>query len=196
MKSPPPLQRPEPPELDDLTVARARRGEPAACRALVLRYQRPVFSLLSRLLARRDPTLVEDLAQETFLRAFRSLPGWDPQGSARLSTWVLTIGARLALDELRRRRPEATGLEAAESSLAAPGATDEQAHRRDLAAAIERAMAELAPDFRAAFVLREYHDLDYAEIARALDVDVGTVKSRLSRARAALRTALAEVCDE
>lgn len=183
-------------ELDELTIARARRGEEGACRALVQRYQRPVFALLSRLCARRDPALVEDLAQETFLRAFRALPGWDPSGSALLSTWILTIAARLALDELRKRRPDAEPLDEAERRIAGPEAADAPATRRDLAAAIERALDALPPDFRAAFVLREYHDLEYAEIARALDVDVGTVKSRLSRARVALRSALSEVCDD
>lgn len=191
-----PPSPPAPDELDDLTLARARRGEPTACRALVLRYQRRVFALVGRLCARRaDPALVEDLAQETFLRAFRALPGFDPAGPARLSTWVLTIAARLALDEVRKR-PATEPLEDAERRLAAPDATDGPAARRDLAAAIERALAALPPDFRAAFVLREYHDLEYAEIARALDVDLGTVKSRLSRARASLRAALREVCDD
>jgi RNA polymerase sigma-70 factor (ECF subfamily) len=190
------VTRTDPPELDDLTLARARLGEPAACRALVLRYQGPVFALLSRLLGGRDRGLVEDLAQETFLRTFRALPSWDRQGSARLSTWILTVGTRLALDELRRRRPELAPIEDATSHAADPHGPEDAAHRRDLASAIQRAMDALPADFRAAFVLREFHELDYAEIARALDVDVGTVKSRLSRARAALRTALSEVCDD
>lgn len=192
----PPPPRTAPEELDELTLARARRGDEAACRALVLRYQRPVFALLGRLCARRDPSLVEDLAQETFLRAFRALPGWDPSGSARLSTWVLTIATRLALDELRRHRPDAAPLEEAGRRVAAPEATDARATGRDVAAAIQRALETLSPDFQAAFLLREVHDLDYAEIARVLDVDVGTVKSRLSRARLALRSALSEVCDD
>src|SRR5262249_48617126 len=92
-------------ELDDLTPAPAQRGDEPAWRALVERYQRPVLALLSRMLspvARRD--LVEDLAQETFLRAFRALPSFDRAAAGRLSSWLLTIAARLALDELRVRR--------------------------------------------------------------------------------------------
>jgi RNA polymerase sigma-70 factor (ECF subfamily) len=94
-----------PAELDELTVARAQRGDDRARRELVLRYQRPVFALLSRMLhGRASHTSVEDLAQETFLKVFRALPGFDRQGSARLSTWILTIATNLAIDELRRRR--------------------------------------------------------------------------------------------
>jgi RNA polymerase sigma-70 factor (ECF subfamily) len=170
-------------ELDELTVARAQRGEPAACRALVERYQRPVFAILSRLCGRGP--LVEDLAQETFLRVFRSLPGFVVSGRARLSTWILTIAARLAIDELRRTRHRPVPLAA---DLPGSANTESGAIGR----AIEVAIRSLSPDHRAVFLLREYHGLEYDEIARALDVDVGTVRSRLSRARDALRTALGD----
>jgi RNA polymerase sigma-70 factor (ECF subfamily) len=178
-------------ELDELTLRRAQRGEREACRALVARYQRPVFALLSRLLHRRGADL-EDVAQETFLRVFRALPGWRSDGPARLSTWILTIATRLALDELARRPLQLAPLERALDMPAGTGA-DADLERRAVGAAIERAIAALGPDHQAVFLLRELHELDYDEIARALDIDVGTVKSRLSRARAALRTALAEV---
>jgi RNA polymerase sigma-70 factor (ECF subfamily) len=181
-------------ELDQVTLARAQRGEEGACRALVERYQGPVFALLSRMLGGARRELREDLAQETFLRVFRALAGFSHAGSARLSTWILTIATRLALDELRRRPPATEPLELA-TRAAAPGRTDEQAERRALGAALQRAVAALTPEQRAVFLLREYHDLEYDELARVLDVDVGTVKSRLSRARAALREALAEVAD-
>src|SRR3954471_11351835 len=91
-------------ELDQLTVVRAQRGDHSAQTALIERYQRPVFSLLSRML-RGEHALTEDLAQDTFLRVLRGLPGFDVAGPARLSTWVLTIATRLALDHLRRRAP-------------------------------------------------------------------------------------------
>lgn len=90
-------------ELDPATLARARNGDPIAFRAFVVRYERPVFALLSRLMGRGRE--VEDLAQETFLRAFRALPGFDPDGPARVSTWLLTIATRLALDARKKRRP-------------------------------------------------------------------------------------------
>lgn len=177
-------------ELDDVTLARAQRGEAAACRALVERYQRPVFALIGRMVGAGGP--VEDLAQETFLQVFRALAGFAPGGPARLSTWILTIASRRAIDELRRRQlqpvPAPVDLE-----LPASERSDDGARRARIAACIQRAVAELSPPFRAAFLLREYHGLDYAEIAEALDVDVGTVKSRLARARAALRQSLEEL---
>jgi RNA polymerase sigma-70 factor (ECF subfamily) len=181
-------------QLDELTLARAQRGEPAACRALVERYQRPVFALISRMLAGRDPAAIEDLAQETFLRAFRALPRFDAAGPARLSSWILSIAARLSIDELRRKPAPVVDLDAA-AGLAAAERADETLARRALQQAILRALAELAPEYRAAFLLREAHGLEYAEIARSLGIDLGTVKSRLARARVALREALGEVHD-
>src|SRR4051812_49404701 len=92
-----------PKELDELTLKRAQRGEPAACRRLVETYQRAVFAILSRMLSPRGRRArVEDLAQETFLRVFRALPQFSPGGPARLSSWILTIATRLALDELAK----------------------------------------------------------------------------------------------
>ncbi len=180
----PAMQLPADRELDELTLRRAQRGEAAACRALVERYERPVFALVGRMLGRRDG--VEDLAQETFLRAFRALADFDPRGPARLSTWLLTIATRLCLDALRRRAHEPLPLEAART-LDSGARTDAAAERRALGRAIELAVSRLPPDQRAVVVLREWHELDYDEIARALELDLGTVKSRLSRARAALR---------
>lgn len=178
-------------ELDDLTLARARQGEARACAALVSRYERPVFALLSRFLGRGRPELVEDLAQETFLRVFRDLPRFSPAGPARLSTWILTIATRLAIDERRRagRRPAG---EPAEADLPAPGRAEGLVESRLVGRAVARAVAALPDEQRAVFLLRAYHDMDYLEIAEALECDVGTVKSRLSRARARLREALSD----
>lgn len=176
-------------ELDEPTLRRAARGDAAAARALVELYQGRVFALVSRMLAGRGRATIEDAAQDTFLHVFRRLAGFDAGGAARLSTWILTIAARRAIDELRRQRPALLpDLERAGEARA-----DERAVRRELAQAIEAALRELSPELRAAFLLREYHGLEYAEIAEALDIDLGTVKSRLSRARAALRERLAEV---
>lgn len=178
-----------PAELDELTLKRAQRGDAAACTALVRRYERPVFAVLSRLLVPGGHrAAVEDAAQETFLRVFRALPGFALAGQARLSSWILTIATRVALNELRRRPTVDAPLDEA-TATTAPPATE----LRALGRVIERAVAALAPEYRAAFVLREFHERSYDEIARALDVDVGTVKSRLSRARAALQAALGEV---
>jgi RNA polymerase sigma-70 factor (ECF subfamily) len=177
-------------ELDTATLRRAQQGDEAAARVLVRRHERAVFALLGRLLGTRGG-LAEDLAQESFLRVFAALGRFDPAGPARLSTWILTIAARVALDQLRRRAPGFEPLTALHDH-AGPQRADDQLRRRKLAAAIEAALADLAPEYRVAFVLREFHELEYPEIAAALDIDRGTVKSRLSRARAALRIALAE----
>lgn len=177
-------------ELDQLTLARARRGEPSALSQLVKMYERPVFALCGRLLCRRSPSAVEDVAQEAFIRVFRGLGRFDPQGPARLSTWILTVATRTCLNAMRGQRreqpledhalrAEATGADPERSAVL------EEDRRR-----VEDAMAALPEEMRAVLVLRAYHDLDYPEIAEALDLEVGTVKSRLSRARAALREAL------
>ncbi|MGN6104270.1 MAG: RNA polymerase sigma factor [Kofleriaceae bacterium] len=175
-------------ELDEQTLALATRGEPAAARALVELYQARVFALVSRMLSGRGRATIEDVAQDTFLAVFRKLPRFQPDGAARLSTWILTIAARRSIDELRRRRPALVP----EIERVGEARAEERALRRERVAAIEAALRELSPELRAAFLLRAYHGLDYAEIARALDIDLGTVKSRLSRARAALRARLAE----
>ncbi len=171
---------------DELTLRRAQRGDERAWRDLIARFTRPVHALIWRMLAGRARDRVEDLVQETFVRVLRALPGFDPGGPASLSTWILTIATRLTLNELRR--PElmrSTEEPAGEGDVA----------RRELGAAIAKSIAALPADQRAVVVLREYHGLDYAEIAAALELDLGTVKSRLSRARAALRAALGGLHD-
>ena len=176
-------------ELDELALRRAASGDHAACRLLVERYQQRVFALVSRMLPARPRATIEDIAQDTFLAVFRRLGDFDPRGTAKLSTWILTIAARRSIDELRRQRPAPT----AQVVREAAGRADDSTRSREIVAAIEAALAELSPELRAAFLLREYHDLEYSEIAKALAIDLGTVKSRLSRARAALRERLAEV---
>src|SRR5262245_44202679 len=184
-------------ELDDVTLARAQKGDDIACRELVLCYQRSVFALLARMLGpAKRRAFIEDVAQETFLRVFRSLKDFSPLGSAPLSSWILTIASHLAIDELRRRRPEQPISDSrALLDLAGGSPADDQRHRREIAGAIQEAIADLPPEFRAAFLLREYHGLEYREIARALRIDLGTVKSRLFRAKAVLRIALAGLND-
>jgi RNA polymerase sigma-70 factor, ECF subfamily len=179
------------PQLDELTLRRAQRGEPAAWRQLVEFLETPVHALIWRLLAGRAQHRAPDLTQETFVRVLRALPGFDPHGPAKLSTWVLTIATRLALNELRR--PDADAL------VGEPVATERvetSLERKRLGAAIEAGAAALPDAQRAVLVLREYHELDYAEIAVVLEIDVGTVKSRLSRARAALREYLVAAMPE
>ena len=182
--------------IDDVTLARAARGDAGAFRTLVLAYQQPVFALLGRILARRgSQALVEDLAQETFVRVFKNLAGFGSDGRLNLTAWILTIAARLAIDELRRQPRTHEPFDAVEHADEAARA-DGEAERRRIGRAIERAVDDLQPEYRAAFLLREVHGLEYDAIAEALDIDIGTVKSRLWRARNALRAALAGIYHE
>ena len=181
----------QPREIDDLTLRRAQHGDERACHDLVVHYQRPVFSLLGRLLCGAGRKgVVEALAKETFLRVFRELPHFSIVRAARLSSWILTTAARLALDEARRGRLAPARLRDA-AARSAPDGLDRVADRPDLATAIERAAAALPAESRAVLLLRDYHDLEYQEIARALEMDLDTVRSRLWRARAAIRAAVA-----
>src|SRR5688572_19606572 len=98
-------RKPAPTELDDTTTRRAARGDHDASRRLVELYQDRVFALMSRMLSGRGRATIEDIAQDTFLVVFRQLVQFDTRGSAKLSTWILTIAARRAIDELRKQRP-------------------------------------------------------------------------------------------
>jgi RNA polymerase sigma-70 factor, ECF subfamily len=174
---------------DQPTLGLAQRGDPAAFRTLVRTHERAVHALLGRMLIGRKD-LVEDLAQETFLRVHRALPGFDPRGSAKLSTWILTIATRLAIDTLRQKRP--SGDPAPLEAIADPSDLEAATANKALEQKLLRAMRELPDEARAVLVLRAFHDLDYPEIAAALGIEIGTVKSRLSRARAALQALIEE----
>jgi RNA polymerase sigma-70 factor (ECF subfamily) len=176
-------------EVDELTLRRAQRGEADALRWVIERHQPAVHALVWRMLGGRTDK-VDDLVQDCFVRVLRALPGFDSRGPAQLSTWILTIATRVVLND--RRRAEPSPLDAAPEPEAprsqGPAAAVDRAQ---LAAAIGAAVAGLPEPQRAVLVLREYHDLDYAEIANALELDLGTVKSRLARARTAVREHLA-----
>jgi RNA polymerase sigma-70 factor (ECF subfamily) len=186
---------PEQPLVDDLTLQRAIRGDEAAFRTVVSRHETQVFALIGRILVRsRSQGIVEDLAQETFVRVFHALPSFGRDGRWNLTAWILTIAARLAIDELRKRprQEEPITFDQPDESASADG----DAERKRIAAAIARAVEGLVPEQRAAFILREVHGLEYEAIAEALSIDLGTVKSRLWRARVALRAALKGIYDE
>ncbi|MGE0398033.1 MAG: RNA polymerase sigma factor [Kofleriaceae bacterium] len=176
-------------ELDELAIRRAASGDGRAARQLVERYQHRVFALISRMLWRHGRATIEDIAQDTFLRVFQNLAKFEVEGPAKLSTWILTIAARRSIDEIRRLRPVPTD----DIRGTSADRTDADVERKQLIAAIEAAIEDLSPELRAAFLLREYHGLEYTEIARSLDIELGTVKSRLARARTLLRERLAEV---
>jgi RNA polymerase sigma-70 factor (ECF subfamily) len=178
-------------ELDRATLQRCRRGDAGAFRVLVERYQDRVFALCVAL-AGSDG---EDLAQETFVRVHGALGGFDPDGGATLGGWMLTIARRLCTDRARyrRRRPTVT-LDVVPLGDGAPGA-DAQLERAQAARALRRAIGELPEEQRAVVALQLWSDLDYEEIAAVERVPVGTVRSRLARAKEALKRALG-VADE
>ena len=182
-------------DLDEVTLARAKAGDAGAQTALVQRYERPVFALLWRMIGPQR-AVVEDLTQETFLRVLRAIRDFEYDGRARLITWILTIATRLALGHLRASRPHRDAGIAPGSVPVALPRPDQDVQRRALAVALVEAVDGLGDPFRAAFMLREVHGLSYDEIALALEIDIGTVKSRLARARASLQAALAGMRDE
>jgi DNA-directed RNA polymerase specialized sigma24 family protein len=134
-------------ELDEVTLRRAQGGDREAFRVLVDTYKRRVFALLSRMLfPQRRQALVEDLAQETFLRAFRSLASFGREGQLRLSAWLLTIAARLALTETKRRPLGTEPLEAIAQTAASTARADESVERARWRLALGIAVGDLAPD--------------------------------------------------
>jgi RNA polymerase sigma-70 factor (ECF subfamily) len=184
----PSVRSASPPGLDAAVLARCRAQDPMAFRAFVVRYERMVFALLSRMLGHGPD--VEDLAQETFVRAYRAFPTFDPDGPAKVSTWLLTIATRLALDSRKRRKLDTREID--ETTESTTGSTPELSlERRELGHAIAEAASRLPDDQRAALILAELHGLSIVEIALALEVPENTAKTRLFRAREKMRTALA-----
>lgn len=173
-------------------VKAARAGDAQAFRRLVESHMRAVYSLGYRLLRNADDA--DDVAQETFVRAYQALDRYDERYT--FYTWLRAIATRLALNEIaKRRRRRTDGGEAFEAAAETiPGAERdpfEGIAGGELQAAIETALDEIPPDYRAVLVLRAYEDLSYAEIASTLEIPVGTVMSRLSRARQHVRQILA-----
>ena len=165
------------PALDDL-VQRAQRGELPAFNAIVLRYQDHVYSLVLRMLTHREAA--EDVTQEAFVSAWRHI---DTFRGGSFRSWLFTIAANRARDD-----PDRADIDPPE-----PGPSPEGiAEQGEMRAAIEVALAALPPDWREVIVMSDVHGMDYAEIATATGVALGTVKSRLSRARSRLREVILE----
>jgi RNA polymerase sigma-70 factor, ECF subfamily len=180
-------------EIDSSILSMARMGDARACEALVVHYQQRVFALLSRMLyASGRGNLVEDLAQECFLRVLSNLQGFLLDGPARLSTWILTIASRLAIDELRRRQPLPMSQSDSPSSRQIESGEEV---RGILRSDLEKAMERLDPERRAIFLLRACHGFTHREIAESLGISTGAVKVRVTRIRAELREMLSEVPD-
>ena len=179
-------------EVEDATlVERSRNGDLEAFNQIVRRYQLRVYNLAARILG--DRTAAEDVAQDTFVSAYKALARF--RGGS-LRAWLLRIASNLCYDRLRsaKRRPEQSLDEAMES----PGfhvpsrdpSPEQQAISRELHDHVQRAILGLPFDQRNTIMLVDVQGLSYQEAAEAMDVSMGTVKSRLSRARAAVRDAL------
>jgi RNA polymerase sigma-70 factor (ECF subfamily) len=182
-----PQTRPSQPPFDPAALERCRKQDPIAFRAFVVRHERMVFGLLSRMLGHGSE--VEDLAQETFVRAYRAFPSFDPNGAAKVSTWLLTIAVRLALDSRKKRRATSdVDVDLVESHVT-PQSMLEQKRLGD---ALSAAAMQLPDDQRAALLLSEMHGLSVLEIATALEIPENTVKTRLFRAREKMRALLTE----
>lgn len=177
-------------DVDDLTlVDAARAGDSAALDMLLRRHYDRVFAVCRRITGSHADAA--DAAQEALIAIVRGLPRFD--GRAAFSTWAYRVAANASLDELRRRRrrPAPSG---SDSDRTVTDAVDPAAGRsiEDVAArltdgpALEAALSRLPDDFRIPVVLRDVADLDYAEIAGALGIPIGTVKSRIARGRAQL----------
>lgn len=169
-------------------IRRAGQGDSDAFRQLVETYQAPVYRLALRMCG-GDAALAEDAAQEAFLAAWRGLPRF--RGDSRFSTWLYRLTTNAAIDWLRREKrhrgmDDVTELELPDDG---PGPQD-QAEQAEAQQTVRRALSRLSEEHRQVLLLRYMQELDYAEIAAALEISEGTVKSRISRAKMRLRELL------
>lgn len=184
------LQRP--PETPDAElIAAVLEGSEAAFASLVERYQDRVFRLLGRYC--RDQVECEDLAQDVFLKVFRKLHTF--QGDSQFFTWLYRIAVNAATDHLSKASSRRLRLVEDDASLDTGGDRDEQSPAAPLMtaelAAVTRSIVDSLPEkFRTILVLREFEDLSYTEIAAVLQIQLGTVESRLFRARQRFKEAL------
>jgi len=187
---------------DKALAAKASAGHERAFRDLMTRYEKPVFSLVFRMV--RDRSLAEDLAQETFIRAFTAIRSYNP--SYKFSSWIFKIAHNLTIDHLRKRRLETVSIHGAPDAL-----TEEEQARTsleledtgelpdayvenlELGTQIERAIGRLRPEYRTATLLRHVEGYSYQEIAEIMDLPLGTVKTYIHRARLELKEMLADV---
>ncbi len=178
-------------DTDKELVRRVQKGDKRAFDLLVSRYQHKMLSLISRYI--RDAHEVEDVAQETFIKAYRALPRF--RGDSAFYTWIYRIAINTAKNHLvaRSRRPPSSDIDAQDAeAIDSSGVMQELANperalaRDELSAAIDRAIAELPEDLRSAVTLREFDGLSYEQIADIMACPVGTVRSRIFRAREAI----------
>lgn len=187
---------------DQDVVLEARAGRQAAYRELVRRYERPIFSLIYRMVRNREQA--EDLSQETFVKALNAIESYRPE--YKFSSWIFKIANNVSIDHLRRREldtlsldgsPHALTPEAIQASALQLGDRQETAleelEAKELGGEIEVAIAALRPEYRSCILLRHVEGRPYEEIATMLDLPLGTVKTYIHRARSELRQALAHL---
>ena len=180
---------------DELLIRRAQRGDADAFEQLLLEHQKNVYNLCYRMAG--DPDDAMDLSQETFLRAWRCLDQY--QFASAFSTWLYRLCSNICIDFLRRRRRQQTvpltfeDADGEEQTYAVPDAQplpEEQVELKLTRETLAAAMAQLLPEHRAVLQLRVVNEMSYEQIADVLDIQIGTVKSRLSRARNQLKKIL------
>jgi len=179
---------------DEELVARSIDGDADSFNELVHRWERPIYTLAYRQLGRDEDA--RDVCQETFLRAYRALPGF--RGQAKFSSWLYRIALNLCRDWMRRERrtpvvqaPEDVDLMELAARREPTETIEDRVARQDLSRAVERAMALLPGEQRTAIILKEYHGLTFQEIADVVGCPLSTVKTRLYQGLTVLRRELA-----
>ena len=188
-------------EVDQQLVERAQRGDKRAFELLVEKYQRKLARLLSRLI--RDPGEVEDVTQEAFIKAYRALPSF--RGDSAFYTWLYRIGINTAknyLVAMGRRAPTSTDVEAEEAEGQEGGellrdinTPDSLLLTKEIGDTVNAAIESLPEELRSAIQLRELEGMSYEEIAKLMDCPIGTVRSRIFRAREAIAERLKPLLD-
>jgi len=179
-------------EIDRQLVERAQRGDKQAFSLLVEKYQRKLARLLSRFI--RDPAEVEDVTQEAFIKAYRALPAF--RGDSAFYTWLYRIGINTAKNYLMamgRRAPTSTEVEAEEAEGLDEGeqlrdinTPESLLLSREIAETVNATIEKLPEELRKAIQMREIEGMSYEDIAQAMDCPIGTVRSRIFRAREAI----------
>ena len=179
------------PSTDEELVARSMGGDLDSFNQLVLRWERPIYALAYRVIGREEDA--RDVAQETFLRAFRALSGF--KGQAKFSSWLYRITLNLCRDWIRRERRAPLGqvpdgldpMELANEQPSPMESLDDTVARREMTSAVARAMAALPEEQRTAIILKEYHGMTFQEIADLQGCPLSTVKTRLYQGLSVLR---------
>jgi RNA polymerase sigma-70 factor, ECF subfamily len=183
-------------DIDRQLVARAQRGDKQAFELLVEKYQRKLARLLSRFI--RDPAEVEDVTQEAFIKAYRALPAF--RGDSAFYTWLYRIGINTAKNYLMamgRRAPTSTEVEADEAEGFEEGeqlrdinTPESMLLSNEIAQTVNATIESLPEELRTAIQMREIEGMSYEDIAKAMDCPIGTVRSRIFRAREAIAAQL------